>query len=128
MQGRPDSWYDDMDAMRRDDEYLQAIVARLRRDLSPEAQARLQHIHAYPSRKCSYNIDKERIFLRVRDDGGHLLPECVVRHVLLHEMAHTLNPTQGHDDGFRYWLRWLNQRGRVSSCGDRVPANYNTCH
>jgi hypothetical protein len=128
MQRQPESWYTDMDAMRRDDAHLQAIMERLRKDLSAEAQTRLQHIHVYPSQKCTYTIDKGRVFVRVRDDHGALLPECVVRHVLLHELAHTLNPTQGHDEGFRYWLRWLSQRGQVSSCGDRVPPNYNTCH
>ena len=122
------SWYTDMDAMRRDDAHLQAVMERLRTDLSAEARERLRGIHVYPSQKCTYTIDKERIFVRVRDDAGNILPDCVVRHVLLHELAHTLNPTQGHDEGFRRWLRWLNQRGDVKSCPDRVPSNYNTCH
>ena len=45
---RPDTWYDDMVAMQEDDEYLQRIYSKLKRDLLEEAREKVQHIHVYP--------------------------------------------------------------------------------
>lgn len=113
--------------MAADDAVLQRIYATLRADLTPEARARTRTVHVYPSRRCSYTIAKERVFVKVRRDGGYL-PECTIRHVLLHELAHTINPTHGHDRWFHSWLRWLRRDGAVPSCPDRVPPDYNPCH
>jgi hypothetical protein len=66
--------------------------------------------------------------VKVRDDDGAFLPECVLRHVLLHELAHTVNAAHGHDGAFRRWMRWLHRGGAVSSCGERIPKDYNPCH
>ena len=125
-----ESWYTDLEAIAQDETALQRVYSSLRADLSTEARERTSHVHVYPSRRCSYTIAKERIFIRVRAPDGTLLPDCVIRHVLLHELAHTLNITQGHDASFRSSLEWIQQDGgrRVSSCADRVPAGYNPCH
>jgi hypothetical protein len=141
------SWYTDEAAMARDDAFLQDVCARLRADLPTETQARTAAVHVYPSQRCTYTLDKRRIFVRVRDDGGNLLPECVLREVVLHELGsgpsvcdafflcrtngrarrpHVLNPTYGHDNGFRGWFAWL--RERISgTCGGAVPRDYNPC-
>jgi predicted metal-dependent hydrolase len=122
------TWYTDMKAMQEDDAFLQKVYTELRHDLSPEAKKKTQHVHVYPSRQCSYTIAKERIFLKVRDETGNLVSDCVLRHVLLHELAHTINPTEGHDGSFRMWMKWIAQDGRVLSCPDRVPRDFNQCH
>lgn len=121
------SWYDDMDRMERDDEYLQRVFRSLQCDLSEEGRRRTRTVHVYPSLRCSYTIAKQRIFIKVRDDQGAFLPECVLRHVLLHELAHTLNGTHGHDASFRGWVRWLS-RGIRGTCAGLVPRRYNPCH
>ena len=46
---RLNTWYEDMEAMQKDDEYLQRIYARLKKELSGEARQKVQHIHVYPS-------------------------------------------------------------------------------
>lgn len=121
------SWYDDMDEMVRDDAALQRIYRSLRTGLTAEARHRTNRVHVYPSRRCSYTIAKRRIFIKVRDDAGRRIPDCVLRHVILHELAHTLNETRGHDEGFRRWMRWLQRGGNVDSCAERVPKRYNPC-
>ena len=136
--------------MGADDAYLQNVYRALRTDLSSEAQRRTARVHVYPSNRCTYTIAKERIFVKVRDEDNTLLPPCVLRYVLctawrtwhhvvpaLHEIAHTINQTQGHDAGFRRWFRpgrpparvrarrqWLRRDGAVSACGHRVPVGY----
>ena len=72
------------------------LLATLRGDLSVQAWERTRGIHVYPSRVCSYTLAKERVFIKVRDDQNNFIPECALRHVLLHELAHTINPTEGH--------------------------------
>jgi hypothetical protein len=126
--------------MKADDAFLQTIYAEVRRDLAPATARRIRHIHVYPSRRCSYTISKQRIFLRTRDDSGKQLPACVLyghlklkkvrcpplRHVLLHELAHVMNRTHGHDGGFRSWFSWL-LRQSPKTCPHRVPTGYNPC-
>lgn len=76
-----------------------------------------------------YTIAKQRIFIRVRNEGSKdFLPDCVIRHILLHELAHTVNTVRGHGFSFRSVLHWLGRNGGVSTCGNQVPAGYNPCH
>lgn len=49
-------------------------------------------------------------FVCVRDTEGRQLPDCAVKHVLLHELAHAFNAESvGHD---RFFQRTLNRLGR----------------
>lgn len=123
---RMDTWYADLRAMEEDDRYLQSVFGRLKADLAPQALDRIADTHVYPSQKCTYTIAKQRIFVKVRDQQGMLVPECALRYVLLHELAHVINPTEGHDASFYRWMKWLGTA--VSSCPDRVPRNFNPCH
>ncbi len=123
------SWYDDITEMERDDAYLQTIYDKLWSELSLDARRRIDSVHVYPSRRCTYTIGKQRIFIRVRDprDNVSLIPECALRHVLLHELAHVINPTIGHDRGFRGWFNWLRSFVVPKTCGDAVPVDFNPC-
>lgn len=66
---------------------LQDLYAVLRAEIAPEARARIDGVHAYPSRRCTYTLNKQRIFLRMRYDRGEVFPPWVLRHVLLHELG-----------------------------------------
>lgn len=121
-----ETWYSNMEQMAADDSYLQATFIDLKKDLSKEALHKVADVHVYPSLRCTYTIAKKRIFIKVRDDNGAPLPACVIRYVLLHELAHTINPTEGHDNSFRHWLGWISEG--ISTCGNAVPNNYNPCH
>lgn len=81
------SWYEDLADREHDDAYLQDIYHRLQTDLPPDAQLRTADVHLYPSRRCTYTIAKQRVFVRVRDAKGEPIPECVLRHVILHELG-----------------------------------------
>lgn len=120
------SWYDDAAERSADYDYLNRLYAEVRAQLPPEERRRIRHVHAYPSRSCTYTLVKRRIFVRVRDAAGVRLPPCAVRHVLLHELAHVLNPTVGHDEGFRRVLRRLSD-SVAALCASRVPRDWNPC-
>jgi predicted metal-dependent hydrolase len=120
------TWYNDLQAMEEDDKYLQSVYRQLQADLAPDVQSRIPATHIYPSRKCTYTIAKQRIFVKVRDAQGRLLPECALRHVLLHELAHVINPSTGHDNSFYGMLKWISSA--VASCPSLVPRNFNPCH
>jgi hypothetical protein len=131
-------WGLNPEAMVEDDEHLQRNVALLRHRINGNAIPR--NVHIYPSRNCTYTLDKRRIFVCVRDTAGALLPgqmraraprparDCAVQHVLLHEFAHVVNrESVGHDNRFRAVLRRLHAAvtGTNPPCPDRVPPQYN---
>ena len=135
------TWYDDIQEMQDDDTYLQKIYNELRTMLSEEAANRTQHVHVYPSKKCTYTLDKCRVFVRVwfhfslwdkknqmpiRDDDGKYLPVCAIHHILLHELAHTVNENIGHTLSFWNWMRKLGKG--IDVCPNLVPKNFNPCH
>jgi hypothetical protein len=82
-----------MALMQADDALVQRVYEQVRAELSPAARERTQHVHIYPSRRCTYTIAKERIFVRVRDGDDNPLPECVLRHVILHARAGLMTRT-----------------------------------
>lgn len=78
--------------MIEDDRHLQRNWQTVIRGMCTDAQAQAARVHVYPSRTCTYTIDKRRIFVCVRDESTtEVLPDCVIQHVLLHEAAHVLN-------------------------------------
>lgn len=124
-----DTWYHNMEVMRDDDTHLQSIYNTLRAHLSLCGRFQLRNVHAYPSRTCTYTLDKRRVFVRMRDDAGQRYPDCVLRYVLLHELAHVLNKTTGHDDAFQELLKRLEACAKVGPlCPDNVLPDFNRCH
>lgn len=124
--GMTSTWYTDAALMEADDRHLQRVYRRL---LATARCGRgLRRVHVYPSTRCTYTLDKRRIFVRVRDATGQRFPDCVLRYVLLHELAHVANTaTIGHDATFQGALEAL-ERCTGTTCPDRVPENYNRCH
>lgn len=129
------TWFDDPDEMAREDVHLQRIVRALASRLCPRARRRLETVHVYPSRSCTYTLDKRRVFVCCRDARGDRLPDCAVEWVLMHELAHVLNARSvGHDAPFQRTLDRLTTRCLKrpaeggGPCAARVPGDYNrTC-
>lgn len=114
--------------MEKDDEYLQKIDIALRRDLPQSIQACIKGVHSYPSLRCTYSIGKRRMFIRVRDEKGGLITPCALRHVLMHELAHIVNHTIGHDAHFHEWFQWFrNSHAGNGECPQCLPDQYNPC-
>lgn len=121
------TWYDNEQEMVADDRILQQILEDLLADMESHKRQVVEGVHVYPSKRCTYTLDKARIFVRMRDDDGELLPPCALKHVILHELAHIANhETVGHDAGFWAWLKRLG-RG-VEQCPEKIPKRFNTCH
>lgn len=122
-----ETWYEDLREMREDDEILQTELADLKGSMSPYHRSLVEGVHVYPSRSCTYTLDKARVFVRMRDDAGELLPSCALRHVILHELAHITNRgSVGHDSDFWAWLRSL--ATGVDQCPEKIPVRFNSCH
>lgn len=132
------SWYADLDAMSSDDAYLQRNLSDLISRLCPEAQRMLVNIHVYPSKQCTYTVDKRRIFVCPRNEStGALLSDCALQHVILHELAHVLNRHSiGHDAAFQATMYDLesclkqadthNNTNGKQPCPLEVPTDYNS--
>lgn len=119
----------DVERMKMDDRHLQPLYADIRKQLSRCARVTLHDVHAYPSMRCTYTLDKRRVFVRMRDDHGERFADCIVRYVLVHELAHVLNATTGHDESFRRLLRRLEQCARRHPmCPENVAEDFNRCH
>ena len=59
----------------------------------------LDEINLYKGDK-SYTINKENVFLCLKDENGEYYSMNILMFVTLHEMAHVLSTTIGHDKNF----------------------------
>jgi len=85
----------------------------------------IRHVQIYPSQSCTYTLNKSIVFIRV-SINGEFLPECALHHIILHELAHVINDTVGHDTSF--WSK-MKQLGKgVKQCPEKVPRTFNECH
>ena len=48
----------------------------------------------------SYTINKEKIYLCLKDENGHYYDDNMLVYVLLHEISHSLNDEVGHTEKF----------------------------
>ena len=59
----------------------------------------MKNINLYKSNK-SYTINKERIYMCLKDETGNYYSENMLIYVLLHELGHVLSKSIGHTDEF----------------------------
>ena len=59
----------------------------------------LSEISMYKGDK-SYTINKENVFICLKDKEDNYYNMNMLVYVTLHEISHVINPTIGHDDGF----------------------------
>lgn len=81
-------------------------VKRLCKNFNPESIAET----SYKNKYTSYSINKgEKVIfcLRSRDGKDELVEENILMFVALHEMAHLMTKTIGHDDNFWNNFRFL---------------------
>lgn len=128
--GDVETWYHDLNEMEADDAHLQNIYAELTNQLNLCGKWNLRSVHAYPSMSCTYTLDKRRVFVRMRDENGKRYPDCILRYVLVHELAHVLNDTMGHDESFKRLLARLERCAQRDNalCPDAVAPDFNRCH
>lgn len=72
----------------------------------------LKNIKIYEGDK-SYTINKEKIYLCIRDKEGQYYNQNILMYVLLHEIAHTLCPEIGHTQGFKDIFNSLIERANA---------------
>jgi hypothetical protein len=60
----------------------------------------LSEIEFYGSNK-SYTLNKTKVHICMKDSDGEYYPDSTLIYVILHEVAHCINPTIGHDESFQ---------------------------
>jgi hypothetical protein len=85
----------------------------------------LIHLQVYEGNK-SYTINKEKIYLCIKDRYGRYYNKNVLMYVLLHEIAHTLCTDVGHTPQFNEIFDILLQRARDANIytPTEIPSDY----
>jgi len=85
----------------------------------------LVHLQVFEDNK-SYTINKEKIYLCIRDRYGQYYEKNILMYVLLHEIAHTLCTDVGHTEQFKEIFNILLQRATDAGIYKHVeiPTDY----
>lgn len=85
----------------------------------------LKNIKIYEGDK-SYTINKEKIYLCIRDKNGQYYNQNILMYVLLHEIAHTICPEIGHTQSFKDIFNSLIERANAFGIYTQVdiPKDY----
>ncbi len=86
----------------------------------------LVHLQVYEDNK-SYTINKEKIFLCLRDRYGQYYEKNILMYVLLHEIAHTLCTDVGHTEQFKDIFDILLQRATTAGIYSHVDIPTDNC-
>ena len=70
----------------------------------------------------SYTLNKEKIFLCLKDDNDKYYSLNMLIYVSLHEIAHVLSPTTGHDHSFyEEFEKLLTKAKNLGIYTDQIP-------
>ena len=85
----------------------------------------LIHLQIFEGNK-SYTINKEKIYLCIRDKFNNYYDKNILMYVLLHEIAHTLCTEIGHTDQFKEIFDALLQRAKNANIYSHteIPKDY----
>ena len=103
--------------MEQDDPMLYQL-----RDVLEPVHPVVKNLKLYKSNK-SYTINKQKVFLCLKDDNGDYYPLNMLVYVALHEIAHVLNTKDvGHTEEFhRIFDELLIQATEIGSFNPSIP-------
>ena len=87
----------------------------------------LIHLQVYEGNK-SYTINKEKIYLCIRDKNGNYYDKNILMYVLIHEIAHTLCTDIGHTQQFKDIFDILLQRAKDANIYSHVEIPKDYCN
>lgn len=102
------------------------VLLRLRNRCSKVFPKEMESIQLYTGDK-SYTINKEKVYLCMKDENGNYYNDNILTHVLLHELAHTMCHEVGHTDLFQEIFQDLMERAHEQGIYDMdtyIPENY----
>lgn len=88
---------------------------------------KLQDIKILKSNQ-SYTINKHKVHMCLYDENGKTYDENLLMYVFLHECAHCINETVGHDELFDEKFQYLLQMATIAGEYDpKLPIDTNYC-
>lgn len=103
------------------------VIDQLKKILTP-VHPSFQTLALYKGDK-SYTINKEKVFMCLKDENNNYYPLNMLVYVLLHEMAHLLNKKDiGHTEEFyRIFDQLLDRATRNGVYNPNIPVINNYC-
>jgi hypothetical protein len=109
------------------DRYLDPRLDALRDKLAP-VFPELRTISLYGSNR-SFTINKQHVYICMKDEHGNYYDENMLVYVLLHELAHVLCDEVGHTDKYKQIFRSLLHRAHEADLYDpEIPPLDNYCN
>jgi len=102
------------------------VLIRLRNKCASVFPEEMKKIKLYKGDK-SYTINKEKVYLCMKDQNGTYYNDHILMHVLLHEIAHTKCPEIGHTELFQEIFRELMYKAEAEGIYDineEIPNDY----
>jgi len=88
----------------------------------------VNNIKLYKGNK-SYTINKAKVYLCLRDKNGHYYNDNLLAYVFLHELAHVISDSVGHNEEFHHnfdkLLDMASERGLYNPA---IPIDTNYCN
>ncbi len=110
------------------EEYMQddPLLKELKFTLMEAFPNEMKNIRLYKGDK-SYTINKEKIYICMKDKKGEYYNKDILTHVILHEMAHTQCPEIGHTELFQDIFQDLMERAHekgIYNIHEPIPDDY----
>jgi hypothetical protein len=113
------------ECMLEDDPHLQTIKSLLQEAFPNDED--IQNLKLYKGDK-SYTLNKEKVFLCMKDEKGDYYPTNMLVYVLLHEIAHVKNDEIGHGEKFQQIFDVLLKQAKANNLyDDTIPIIPNYC-
>lgn len=110
-----------------EDEYVLGLVKEIRH-IDPRVDEACNHIKFYKGRR-SLTLNKKYIYICKTDEHDVLYNKNQLVLVLIHEIAHVLNPTIGHGEDFKELLADLLQKAEAKGLySSSIPHVQNYCN
>lgn len=111
---------------RKSIDHTDPIIISLKKELRCVHPA-IDHVEMYEGNR-SYTINKEKVYLCLRDENGNYYDKNMLTFVILHELAHVLCTDLGHTDTFKSIFNSLIKRAiKFGKFNPKIPIITNYC-
>jgi hypothetical protein len=96
--------------------------------MTQQTRRRLRHEVTLSIGKKSYTLNKEDIYLCLKDENNQYYDDNMLTYVLLHEISHSICDEIGHTDKFHRIFQALTKKAvELNIYNDKIPLVRNYC-